>query len=640
MRKRYPGLLVLLAVVQFFPCKSTAASGDTLTVEKALSRYNLNTPLFSPDGAKAVVPVAQISTAPTATHLWMLDVASGTFTQFTSSPKSETNPKWSPDSKQLAFLSGRNGTTQIFLISMQGGEALQLTKCPVSVYNFEWSPDGKKIVFITGEEASDSIKKRQDDKFDEHAVSDDDKPSQVYTIDIASKATKQLFKQMWEVEEMAWIPGGSELLFVVNQLPSAALNVPKLVKFNLADSTVTYLASPGHSFWGGLLVSPDGKTVLFNGARTDGPTAQDLFIYQTAGNTFSNISGKTLDRGIHMSRFIDNHTFLCLVQKGFYSNLYTVKDDGSAMPYAFKDNIQSFDISHNGTLVYVKGGFSQLPELYIAKPGQEPVKVSGLNKSFAGIKLVEPQLITYKSFDGKSIEGALFKPAGSGNNKLLPLVLFIHGGPTGSFSDVYTPWVQLLVQNGYAVFCPNIRGSTGYGWDFIVANRKDWGGDDYKDVMAGVDYLIANEHIDSNRLGISGWSYGGYMAEWAITQTHRFKAAVSGAGMANLASEFGTESGPEYDNWFWGSPYENLDLFYKHSPIAYMKNAQTPTLIIQGEGDETDPIGQSQELYRGLRYYNVPAELVLYPREPHGFREMNHNIDFYNRMLKWFGKYL
>ena len=159
-------------------------------------------------------------------------------------------------------------------------------------------------------------------------------------------------------------------------------------------------------------------------------------------------------------------------------------------------------------------------------------------------------------------------------------------------------------------------------------------------MMAGIDYLIANEHIDANRLGISGWSYGGYMAEWAITQTHRFKAAVSGAGMANLASEFGTESGADYDHWFWGSPYENLDLFYKHSPIAYLKNATTPTLIIQGEDDTTDPIGQSQELYRGLHYYNVPAALVLYPREPHGFREINHNIDFYKRMIAWFGKYL
>jgi dipeptidyl aminopeptidase/acylaminoacyl peptidase len=158
--------------------------------------------------------------------------------------------------------------------------------------------------------------------------------------------------------------------------------------------------------------------------------------------------------------------------------------------------------------------------------------------------------------------------------------------------------------------------------------------------MAGIDYLIKNEAIDSSRLGIAGWSYGGYLAEWAITQTTRFKASVSGAGMANLASEFGTEDGVAYDHWFWGPPYENPDLFMKHSPIAFLKHAKTPTLIIQGEEDETDPKGQSQELYRGLHYYHVPCELILYPREPHGFRELNHNVDFYRRMLAWFKKYV
>src|SRR5438552_180146 len=149
-------------------------------------------------------------------------------------------------------------------------------------------------------------------------------------------------------------------------------------------------------------------------------------------------------------------------------------------------------------------------------------------------------------------------------------------------------------------------------------NRADWGGADFRDVMAGVDYLVAQKIADPARLGIGGWSYGGYMAEWAITQTNRFKAAVSGAGMANLASEFGTEAGSSGDQWFFGVPYENLDTFMKSSPVKYLKNARTPTLILQGEADRTDPLGQSQELYRGLKYYGVEAELVLYPREGHG----------------------
>jgi dipeptidyl aminopeptidase/acylaminoacyl peptidase len=170
--------------------------------------------------------------------------------------------------------------------------------------------------------------------------------------------------------------------------------------------------------------------------------------------------------------------------------------------------------------------------------------------------------------------------------------LLIHGGPTGAWQDSIESWGQLLAARGFAIFYPNIRGSTGYGHKFVEMNRADWGGGDYKDAMAGVDYLITQGIADPQRLGIGGWSYGGYMSEWAITQTTRFKAAVSGAGLSNLASEFGTEAGSSYDQWFFGVPYENLDGFMKSSPIKYLKNAKTPTLILQGEADRTDPIGR------------------------------------------------
>jgi dipeptidyl aminopeptidase/acylaminoacyl peptidase len=222
----------------------------------------------------------------------------------------------------------------------------------------------------------------------------------------------------------------------------------------------------------------------------------------------------------------------------------------------------------------------------------------------------------------------------------LPLVVLIHGGPTGRWSDRFEPWGQLLVSRGYAVFYPNIRGSTGYGFKFLEANRADWGGGDYKDVMAGVDALVARGVADPGRLGIGGWSYGGYMSEWAITQTDRFKAAVVGAGLSDLASEFGTEQGPSYDEWFYGLPYERLEGFIKSSPVTYIKNAKTPTLILQGTEDTTDPQGQSDQLYRPLKRYGVEVEYVLYPREGHGLREEKHLLDRLNRIIAWYDKYL
>jgi dipeptidyl aminopeptidase/acylaminoacyl peptidase len=616
---------------------------DTLSIEKALFRHHIGAPRLSPDGSKAVVTVSAVGGPPDSmgTHLWLLDTRTRRFRQFTSSAKGEDDPRWSPDGQQLAFLSARNGSTQIFLIDLQGGEAMQLTQSKAEVRMFEWAPDGKSIAYVCQDEPSDSLKKRRDAKFDERVVGLSDQPSTIHRIDVGTRMARPMLSRNWRVAEMKWLPSGKGLLLLVEPLPEEEMPQPRLVTFDPADSTVKDLAVPQHAFFHGFELSPDGSTAVFVSAREDGPTSHDLFIHRLDGNAFQNLTDKTLDRTVSGYKFTDNHRLLVLVEQGFDHFLYSIDDKGTATAFGLKDNMQSFDVAADGTLVYVKAGFTTLPELWLVQPGGVPTQVSDVNRTLAGITLVTPKIFTYRSFDGKSVEAALYLPAGSESAKAsLPLVALIHGGPTGAFTNAFSGWAQLLAQAGYVVFCPNIRGSTGYGWDFLTSNRRDWGGNDYKDIMAGIDHLIKNERIDPNRLGICGWSYGGYMAEWAITQTHRFKASVTGAGMANLASEFGTENGPVYDRWFWGTPYENLDLFIKHSPIAYLKNVTTPTLIIQGEEDETDPKGQSQELYRGLHYFHVPCELVLYPREPHGFRELNHNIDFYRRMLDWFRKYL
>jgi dipeptidyl aminopeptidase/acylaminoacyl peptidase len=618
---------------------SNVAANDTMTIPQALRRYNIGTPVISPDGAQAVVGVSP-ATAPADSmigHLWMLDIKAKKFRQFTNSTKSESQPKWSPDSKTLAYVTGRSGSAQVWAIGMDGGEGMQLTHSKEAVAQYEWAADGKSIIFIAQEELSDSIKKRQGEKFDEEVVSESERPACLYQFDLATKTERLLFKRKWSVQEMRLIPGSKSVLLLGFSLPAEEVPELQLARFNLPDSSFTILATPPKNVFGGFEPAPDGSGAAFVGAREDGPVPHDLFVYDLGGKAYRNLTAKTLDRPVEEYRFVNSHSLLGLVQNGFHRQLFVINDDGKVVPHGLQDDVLSFDRAADGTIVYVKTGYTELPELYLLAPGGQPEKVSAVNAAVPTAGLVAPAVFTYKAQDGRVIEAALYKPHVNGK---IPMVVNIHGGPTGSFTASYSAWVQLLVQQGYAVFCPNIRGSTGYGWDFLTSNRKDWGGDDYKDMMAGIDYLIKNEGIDSARLGIAGWSYGGYMAEWAITQTTRFKASVSGAGMANLASEFGTEGGAAYDHWFWGTPSENLDLFMKHSPIAYLKQVKTPTLIIQGEEDDVDPKGQSQELYRGLRYYHVPCELVLYPREPHGFRELNHNVDWYGRMLAWFKKYI
>ena len=224
----------------------------------------------------------------------------------------------------------------------------------------------------------------------------------------------------------------------------------------------------------------------------------------------------------------------------------------------------------------------------------------------------------------------------------LPAVILVHGGPTGAWTDRFDAWGQLLAAHGFVVLSPNVRGSTGYGYDFMAINRYDWGGGDFKDVLAGVDWLIKKGIADPDRLGIGGWSYGGYMAAWAVTQTTLFKASVSGAPMTDLAFEYGSEAAGVNigDTWALGNPYENLSVFNARSPMTFVKKVKTPTLLLCGENDATDPVGQCYQFQRGLRRFGVETELVVYPREGHGPREEKHRIDVLNRVVGWFEKHL
>jgi dipeptidyl aminopeptidase/acylaminoacyl peptidase len=625
---------------------------DSITIEKALTRYGVSGLLFSPDGTKAVAVISQpaMDGRAAASHLWMVDVGAKSIRQFTNSTQSENTPRWSPDGKQLAFLSARDGENQLYLMDLGGGEALPLTQSKTSVNGFEWNPGGKTIAYLTEDEQTDAEKKRIADKFDERVISESRKPTRIVLVDVATKQTTALMKMSRDIQEMRWMPSGDALLLMTEVLPAGEIPKQELVRFSIADSMVLTLPAPAHSAWGNVVIAPDGKNFAYVSAREDGPVPHDLFLgsfepapTQKDGSgvraVAKNLTAQNMDLPVGSAKFITDHSLLVSVHKGLASQLWSVTDKGACAPYGVNRNVQAFDVSAKGDVIFESFDATHLSEVWWVGSDKMPVQVSHFNKAFDSLALVAPTFVKYKSFDGTMIESALYKPVGSGT-KLLPLVVYIHGGPTSAFLDSYSAWAQLFVQKGYAVFCPNIRGSSGYGWKFLAANRNDWGGGDFKDIMAGVDMLIAKEGIDPDRMGISGWSYGGFMAEWAITQTNRFKASMSGAGLSNLATEFGTEDGPVYDQWFFGTPYEHPDNFIKHSPITFIKNAKTPTLIIQGENDQTDPISQSQELYRGLRYYDVPTELVVYPREPHGFREMKHTIDFYTRMLAWFDKYV
>ena len=612
-----------------------------LTPAQTLNIRQLSALEFSPDGLRLALQVREPAKGTTAsTHVWVLDVRTSGLRQWTSSSKSDTRPHWSPDGRKLAFVSNREERAQIYWMRVDGGEAEKLTDGKNAVQDFRWSPDGKQIAFLAGEPKTEADEKKERDKDDARVVDRDDRPARIWVADLESHKVRPITKDPWRVQELNWLPGEDRLLVKATDHPESEEWKDRIYSVSLSDGQFAEIAAPRGDFRL-LKVAPDGRTLAYLAAPLDGPSTHDLFVRPLNGSDSSNITGSRLDRPVHQYEWRPDGSLVAITQNGLTEELHWIKDEKMERMFSgFKLQPMDFASNREGAIALVAADSVNMPELWLSLSGAEPKQVSHFNDGWRDISLRPVESIRYRSFDGTVIEAGLIRPAGAKQNARLPLIVMVHGGPTGAWSHRFNSWGQLLAARGYLVLCPNIRGSTGYGHKFVEMNRADWGGGDFKDVMAGVDWLIQQGEADPERLGIGGWSYGGYMAAWAITQTNRFKAAVAGAGMSDLASEFGTEQGPAYDEWFFGTPYEHLEAFRKSSPITYIKNARTPTLILQGEADKTDPIGQSQQLYRALKRYGVKSDFVVYPREPHAIQEEKHSIDVLDRMLAWFDAYL
>ena len=630
------------------------------TPEFSLQFQTVSAVTPSPDGKLAVwvqtKPVIETERSEQVSQIWVGSTDGSRRFQLTRGEKSSANPKWPRDGKYVYFTSDRGNGAQIHRILLIGGEAEKLTDFKGGVGSYELSPDGKSIAF-TAHEAPPDEEKSKKEKRDMHVVDSDPPNAALYIVSVEPGADgkhkhKKVFDSKYNVAEFDWSPDSRFIAFAhtptpgTNDWPKSDVSEVEVDTGKVKDIAATAAAEREP------LYSPDGRYLAL--ARSTDPArwaADDRIVLLNRQTGQLRELPATYDQQPNLIGWTaDSSHILYTESKRTRTSLSAMPIDGPPMP-VFEPSqgvVNSVKMNANGSYLGMAWETpDQAPEAFVMKEGAHtPLQISRANTDVPKLPLGHTEVFRWKSKDGLDVEGLLTYPAGYEKGKRVPLILNIHGGPTGVFSETFTGrWglypIAVFAAKGYAVLRPNPRGSSGYGQKFRFANYGDWGGKDYEDDQAGVDAAIAMGLADPDRLAIMGWSYGGFMTSWTITQTKRFKAAVIGAGVTNLWSFTGTADIPGFiPDYFGGEAWDNFDAWRKHSPITYIKGVSTPTLILHGEADDRVPVTQGYEYYNALKRQGTLTKMVVYPRQPHGPREPKFILDIMQRHVDWVEKYV
>jgi dipeptidyl aminopeptidase/acylaminoacyl peptidase len=652
-------LATALTLIVIFAVTATA---QTWEPEMHLKFKAVGSPRVSPDGKRMVYTVNDaVMTADKSefvTQIWMANLASKQNVQLTFGEKSSTNPKWSPDGNWIAFTSNRkDNRNNLYLLSLNGGEAEPLTDLKSSVANFEWAPDGRSIAYTMTDPKTDEEEKNDKGKNDWRWIDENVKLARLYVIPIQKDANgkrepRKLTSGNFHVGQFDWSSDGSRVAFdhtkspVANDWPSADVSI-----IDVASGNVTVLANTAAAETSPLY-SPDGKSIAVIASDVPPRWAQSgtIQIYSATGGQPKSLVASYDAQPSVAGWSVDGKRIYFSEPKGTGTKIYAL-DVAANRIEEIKTTpavITAINLNDSGTTFGLVRQTSDTPaDVYVASVTDfNPVQITRVNADLKTPPFGRTEVVTWKSKDGKEIEGLLTYPAGYQAGQRVPLILNIHGGPAGVFQQTFIGGrgvypLATFSSRGYAILRPNPRGSSGYGSEFRRANIRDWGFGDYQDLMAGVDRVIEMGVADPQRLGVMGWSYGGFMTSWIVTQTPRFKAASAGAPVTNLMSFNGTADIPAFvPDYFGGQFWEVMDLYQKHSPMFNVKNVTTPTMIQHGEADIRVPISQGYEFYNALKVKGVPARMLVLPRQPHGPTEPKMQLAAMKANLEWFEKYI
>ncbi len=640
------------------------AGGLPLTVEDYLQLPIASTPALSPQGTEVafVVRRADLDRNRFSSSIWVVKADGRDLFQLTRSLGDDYNPRWSPDGRQIAFLSTRpyvtgsirrEGTAQVWMISASGGEAQRLSDATEGVEDFCWDPSGHAIYYTSRKALPEEERRKRDEDrqrgFDAVVAGQPKRPLELWVLDLLQNRARRLAELDPGISGMDVDPAGRWVVYATNYTG----DFDDEQKYDLwlvdlstgAKRQLTDFPGPETS----PRFSPDGRLIAYV-AQTE-PDIEfaetDLWIIPAEGGSPRCLTGHFGYAVRSPCWSSDGRGILFVAAIRTYDHLLRVRvQDGSIDMLAVGQACYTEPSVGAKTqrVACLREDALSLPEVAIVDPSKRRVELATRFSAELGRFDLGRQTVVYWSNEGYEIEGILLHPPGYREGDKLPTIVVVHGGPFSRFRDVFRQgyaW-QVFASRGYLVFGPNPRGSAGYSDSFGQANRYDIGGGDFRDILAGVDYLIRLGVADSARLGLMGGSYGGYMVNWIISQTDRFKAAVSMYGIFSLLTDWSNSIQPSWEKMYLGCYYwENLEPYLKRSPAFYVQNIRTPVLLLHGEEDDLTFIANSKEMYQALRVLGRPVEFVIYPREGHGIdREPNHIRDRVRRSLDWFDRYL
>ncbi len=679
-----------------------AQTRHTATLEQALSLKVLRSAKISPDGRCVAYSLRETNWKGNEfiSQLWLVDGSSGKTIQLTRAKKSAGSAEWSPDGRWIAFTAERESSAiepppppdkkaeatdgkkedsggegkpadkQIWLISPDGGEAWQLTKSETDVDDFHWSKDSKSILFSANPPESKSSKDRKEKYSDYDVVEKDYRQDQLWLVEVSAAvrdflpvAARQVTTNASiNVNSFAWSHDGTRIAFSATHNPLLAFGVDEDIYLldlahNNAVTKIVALPGPDSS----PMFSPDDKQLAFYTSL-----AQPYYYYANGHLASIDISAalaKTATTPADLRdltpKFDEDVQPIDWGPDGVYfsANLKTTAHVFRVNPSTLSiqrisspDDLILEQVSFTPdfkSLAFITEDPTHMTELYVSPTAAfAPRRLTDLTAQVKGWNLGTVELVSWKSTDGATIEGILHKPSDYDPARKYPLLVMIHGGPTGTSDptlspDEYAYPIQTFLSKGSLVLEPNYRGSAGYGVEFRALNVRNLGVGDMWDVMSGVDYLIGKGLVDSSRMGSMGWSEGGYISAFLTTHTDRFKAISVGAGISDWTTYYAnTDITPFTPQYLHATPWDDPEVYAKTSPITTIKQAKTPTLIQQGSNDKRVPVPNSFELYRGLQDQHVPVRLILYTGFGHGINKPKSLLALQQANLDWFNFYI